>query len=60
VAGNTSREDRVFQEHATSSSPTASINRWKRDLSADQITRCNEAWKEFLEVFSYWEGGYIR
>jgi len=55
--GDEARERPLFQEHATSRSPAASVGRWKRDLSAQQILRCDREWGEFLDAFEYGEGG---
>lgn len=42
----------LFNVHATSASPEASIGRWRRDLTAEQQARC-EAFAPFLEHLGY-------
>ncbi|HEX4262152.1 MAG TPA: sulfotransferase [Acetobacteraceae bacterium] len=45
----------MFRRHATSGSPAASIGRWSRDLSAEEIAACREAFAPFLDAFGYAE-----
>ena len=42
----------LFATHATSSTPAASIGRWKRDLTTEQLKQC-EVFVEFLDYFQY-------
>jgi hypothetical protein len=42
----------LFATHATSSSPAASIGRWKKDLTSEQLKKC-EAVHPFLSHFGY-------
>ncbi|HEX3991842.1 MAG TPA: sulfotransferase domain-containing protein, partial [Acetobacteraceae bacterium] len=42
----------LFATHATSSSPAASIGRWKKDLSTEQLKKC-EVFNPFLNYFEY-------
>ncbi len=42
----------LFDVHATSASPEASIGRWRRDLTAEQRERCG-AFAPFLERLGY-------
>lgn len=42
----------LFATHATSSSPAASIGRWKKDLTAEQLKKC-EVVHPFLSHFGY-------
>jgi hypothetical protein len=42
----------LFTVHATSSTPTASIGRWRKDLTAEQCKRC-EVLDPFLNYFEY-------
>jgi hypothetical protein len=42
----------LFATHATSSSPAASIGRWKKDLTPEQLRKC-EILDPFLEFFQY-------
>jgi hypothetical protein len=46
-------EQALFREHGTSTSPDASIGRWKRDLSADEVRACVAAFTPYLERFGY-------
>ncbi len=43
----------MFQGHGTSASPSDSIGRWRRDLTPDEIGRCNERFGAFMERFHY-------
>jgi hypothetical protein len=45
--------ERMFQKHATSMSPAASVERWRTQLPAELQERCAEAWGPFLETFGY-------
>jgi hypothetical protein len=42
----------LFVTHATSSTPAASIGRWKKDLNTEQLKRC-EVLNPFLDYFGY-------
>lgn len=53
--GDSEREAAVFSVHATSASPSDSVGRWKRQLDASLISRCDAAWEEFLTEFGYRE-----
>jgi hypothetical protein len=55
MPADSTRDDSIFKEHATTDSPQSSIARWRRDLSDDQKKRCGEAWRTFLETFGYAE-----
>ena len=46
-------EDPAFQRHATSSTPAASIGRWRTELPAEVCSEVNLAWGAFLERFGY-------
>lgn len=46
-------EESMFRIHGTSSSPEASIGRWKTDLNPDQIKRCAVAFEPYLKFFGY-------
>jgi hypothetical protein len=46
-------EQSLFREHGTSKSPDASIGRWKRDLSADEVKACVREFTPYLEMFGY-------
>ena len=46
-------EDPAFQRHATSSTPAASIGRWRSELPAEVCSEVNLAWGAFLERFGY-------
>ncbi|MDE2516567.1 MAG: sulfotransferase [Rhodospirillales bacterium] len=52
-AGESEREASIFQEHATSASPVASVGRWRRDLAPEIAERCTIAWADFLTDFGY-------
>ena len=43
----------MFAGHATSSSPAASIGRFRSDLSGEELTQCNLAFGAFCEAFDY-------
>jgi hypothetical protein len=43
----------LFDRHATSASPAASIGRWKRDLSAAEIALTTEKFAPLLRAFGY-------
>jgi hypothetical protein len=53
VSVNDTAERATFVQQATSASPDASVGRWKRELSPDQVARCNTAWRDFLTLFEY-------
>ena len=53
IAFNPSSEAQIFSRHGTSSDPTASIGRWKQELSAEDRTAFARAFKPFLEAFGY-------
>jgi hypothetical protein len=42
----------LFATHATSSTPAASIGRWKKDLTTEQLKKC-EILDPFLDYFEY-------
>jgi hypothetical protein len=46
-------DSNLFSVHATSSSPTASIGRWRQDLSEQEIKSLEERTRAFLQVFGY-------
>lgn len=46
-------ERALFQEHGTSKSPAASIGRWKRELSAEEVKLCVREFMPYLEMFGY-------
>ncbi len=50
-----SQEERaaMFARHATSATPFGSIERWRTDLPAGWLDRCNTAWRPFLDAFGY-------
>lgn len=41
------------RDHRTADSPAASIGRWKRDLSAEHLAVCDEAFGDLLDAFGY-------
>jgi hypothetical protein len=43
----------LFNRHATTDSPEASVGRWKTDLSAEQRTMCGQVFGRFLSQFGY-------
>jgi hypothetical protein len=43
----------LFQAHATTPSPQASVGRWQTDLAAEQKTLCAEAFGRYLAQFGY-------
>ncbi len=45
--------NRMFAQHATSSSPEASVGRWRSDLPAALQARCAAEWGKFLTSFGY-------
>ncbi len=45
--------ERMFQKHATSTSPEASVERWRTQLPGELLQRCADAWGPFLETFGY-------
>ena len=46
-------EQELFQEHGTSKSPIASIGRWKRELSIEDVRNCVREFGAILETFGY-------
>lgn len=52
VREDTERTGALFDVHATSKSPTASIGRWRDDLTPDQKARC-EVLAPYLERLGY-------
>jgi hypothetical protein len=42
-----------FQSHATSSSPAASVGRWRTDLAADEIAACESRYQSYMNRFGY-------
>lgn len=51
-AGQDDHRD-MFLEHSTSSEPSASIERWRRELSPDQRNQLQSAIGDFLSAFDY-------
>jgi hypothetical protein len=47
------QEHLAFKAHGTSRSPEASVGRWKRELSPEQSSSCNNVWRTFLSDFGY-------
>jgi hypothetical protein len=45
--------DSLFNRHATSESPAASVGRWRHELTADEIATLADACGEFFRVFGY-------
>jgi hypothetical protein len=43
----------LFSRHGTSRTPAESIGRWKRELSLQEISICNDAFAGFLARFGY-------
>jgi len=43
----------LFDRHATSESPAASIGRWKHELDAEQIAACERQFGWFMDMFGY-------
>jgi hypothetical protein len=43
----------MFKSHGTSTSPSDSIGRWKRELSADEIEACNREFQAYQTAFGY-------
>ncbi len=43
----------LFRRMATSTSPEASIERWREDLPARLVPRCADSWGDFLRAFRY-------
>jgi hypothetical protein len=43
----------LFQGHATSASPAASVGRWRDDLAADEITACETRYRSYMKRFGY-------
>lgn len=50
---NAEAEQVLFKQHGTSRSPDASIGRWKRELSAEDVQACMAEFTPFLETFGY-------
>ncbi|HUB14803.1 MAG TPA: sulfotransferase [Acetobacteraceae bacterium] len=53
AASDATSEQALFKEHATSKSPQASIGRWKRELSAEEVKLCMAEFTPYLEMFGY-------
>ncbi|MDE2516566.1 MAG: sulfotransferase [Rhodospirillales bacterium] len=51
--GAAAEEAAVFQGHATSASPAASIGRWKSQLDPALAARCTREWRDLLTLFGY-------
>jgi hypothetical protein len=43
----------LFGLHGTSSSPEASVSRWRHDLTAEQSASCAANFASFIELFDY-------
>ncbi len=50
---NAAAQKAVFQQHGTSTSPLASIGRWKKDMTEEEQAAGKAAWNEFLTRFDY-------
>jgi hypothetical protein len=46
-------EQELFADHGTSKSPIASIGRWKRELSVEDVRTCTREFAPYLEAFDY-------
>ena len=46
-------EEENFKRHGTSTSPSASIGRWRRELPIDAVERFTREFDRYLEVFGY-------
>ena len=46
-------DSRLFSRHGTSKSPAASIGRWRKELSGDEIRECASVFGSFLDRFGY-------
>ncbi|HVC61803.1 MAG TPA: sulfotransferase [Acetobacteraceae bacterium] len=53
VAADAGAEQALFQEHGTSKSPAASVGRWKREMSAEEVKNCSGEFAAYLELFGY-------
>ncbi len=42
-----------FDIHATSKSPEASVGRWRKELSASEVSQCQDASRPYLLAFHY-------
>ena len=51
--GLRSSADDLFQRHATSATPAASIGRWRQDLNAHEIRQCDVRFRAFMDRFGY-------
>jgi hypothetical protein len=45
--------EKMFRQHATSTSPEASVERWRTNLPDELKARCASDWKKFLTEFDY-------
>jgi hypothetical protein len=52
-AADADSEQVLFKEHGTSKSPEASIGRWKREMSAEEVKSCATEFAGYLEIFGY-------
>jgi hypothetical protein len=43
----------IFAGHGTSANASATVARWRTDLSKEWQQRCLQAWRPFLEIFDY-------
>ena len=50
---DSSKADALLSEHRTTSSPEASIGRWKEVLSSKEKAVCHEVLQPCLDVFGY-------
>ena len=46
-------ENAAMAAHRTSRDPLSSIGRWRTDLTAQQIAACEEAFKDYMQMFDY-------
>jgi Sulfotransferase family len=47
------KESRVFRSHGTSQSPEATIGRWRKELTADEVRTATNELRAFIEHFGY-------
>jgi Sulfotransferase domain len=52
ITSNQDSMNALFTTHATSTTPAASIGRWKLELTSEQTKKCEE-FSSFLEHFGY-------
>jgi hypothetical protein len=51
--GGVEGESKMFGVHGTSSSPEASIGRWRKDLTEKEVELCEQRLAPFMEQFGY-------